>query len=160
MNWWWHAVRYRYATFDGRARRSEYWSFWGVQTLIGLGLGFVEAVSASLVLSVTSGLFHLATIIPYLAVATRRLHDTGRSGWWLVLWPVWLIVCFVALVWIDSVSEEYTSASIVVVVFIAVMGIVGFLSVIIFLLMPGQDGKNRYGPDPKDEAPPRLGNIQ
>lgn len=160
MNWWWHAVRYKYADFDGRAHRGEYWCFWGVQTLIGLGLGFVDAVSESLVVSVTVGLFHFATVIPYLAVATRRLHDTGRSGWWLVFWPVWLIVWSLVLIWFGAVVEEETLANTVAAASIIVMWVVGFLSVLVFLLMPGTKGKNKYGLDPRDDEPPLLRNIQ
>ena len=72
----------KYADFSGRATRPEYWWF------------FLFLVLASLVLSmispVLSGLFSLGMLLPSIAVATRRLHDTNRSGWWqlLVLLPL------------------------------------------------------------------------
>lgn len=64
-----------YAKFSGRASRSEYWWFVLFQFVIGLLL--------ILILPVLYYLFFVATILPYLAVLVRRLHDTGRSGWWV-----------------------------------------------------------------------------
>ena len=81
----------KYATFEGRARRSEYW-WWAVFSfLVGL-LGMIP---------VLGWILAVAIFLPGLAVAVRRLHDTGRSGWWylLVLLPllgaIILIVFFV-----------------------------------------------------------------
>ena len=80
----------KYANFDGTARRSEYWWF------------FLFAVIASAILgeinSWLSVIFSLASLLPQIAVATRRLHDTDRSGWWQLLYflpivgPIILIV--------------------------------------------------------------------
>jgi uncharacterized membrane protein YhaH (DUF805 family) len=64
----------KYANFDGCASRSEYW-WWILFYLLGiLGLDYFSKTLA--------GLFVLATLLPTVAVATRRLHDTNRSGWW------------------------------------------------------------------------------
>lgn len=72
----------KYADFTGRATRSEYWWFILFIVLVSLG--------TSMVSNILSGLFSLGTLLPSLAAATRRLHDTGRSGWWqlIVLVPV------------------------------------------------------------------------
>lgn len=78
----------KYATFSGRARRSEYWWFVlfnAIVTMLALvadaALGFTDAGGAGPVLIVAV----LALFLPGLAVTARRLHDTGRSGWWMLL---------------------------------------------------------------------------
>jgi uncharacterized membrane protein YhaH (DUF805 family) len=79
---WYKQALQRYARFSGRARRKEFWVFVLVNTLVTLALAGVDAVldtpSAAL-------LYSLATIVPTLAVGSRRLHDTGRSGWWQLI---------------------------------------------------------------------------
>ena len=77
----------KYATFAGRASRSEYWwvyLFTAIVTIVLTSLGQVTAVA--MVVGVVSIVWTLGTIIPNLAVAVRRLHDTNKSGW-LVLLP-------------------------------------------------------------------------
>jgi uncharacterized membrane protein YhaH (DUF805 family) len=97
--------------FDGRARRKEYWMFCLVSILISLAIGFASGfVGAMLGLSesVTTMLalvYTLAVLIPSLAVAVRRLHDTGRSGWWLLIVLVPLVGAIVLLVFSVQDSE-------------------------------------------------------
>lgn len=88
-----HVFTENYANFEGRARRSEYWWF----SLISVGLLavmlFVAAVltaanDAAGALFVVPVLFWVATFIPALAAAVRRLHDTNKSGWWLLIYFV------------------------------------------------------------------------
>jgi len=96
----WMILPYRrYFEFGGRSRRKEFWMFTLFVFLVGIvisalfGVGVAEQVDgfASYTRRLTptgnaiQGLFSLATIIPSLAVAARRLHDTGRSAWWLLL---------------------------------------------------------------------------
>lgn len=80
----------QYATFSGRAPRSEYWWFWlsyaGALVLAPVGLAWLTG-SADLAESVWT-LSFFALITPYLAVGARRLHDTGSSGWWQLLMVV------------------------------------------------------------------------
>lgn len=73
----------RYAEFSGRSRRKEYWFFFLGYFLVVFGLGFLSAVVGSAG-QVLLGIFYLAIIIPSLAVGVRRMHDTDRSGWWLI----------------------------------------------------------------------------
>lgn len=89
----------RYADFTGRARRSEYWWFYLAYVLVVLVIAIAGGIVAAVVGSVneTAGsavgllvtilyfIVALALILPTLAVGARRLHDTGRSGWWLLL---------------------------------------------------------------------------
>lgn len=88
MNWY-LAVWKKFAEFSGRARRKEYWLFvlfnivvTIVLTLIDRALGLLNQDSG---LGVLSGIYSLAALIPSLAVTVRRLHDTGRSGWWILI---------------------------------------------------------------------------
>lgn len=124
----------RYAQFSGRARPREFWMF---VLFIWLGFVLLAIVEGMLGLSVTeqwvrsgpwwttagyrthggplTGLFALAMLIPHLAVMVRRLHDTDRSGWWLLLFFV---------------------------------PILGALTLLIFFIIGGTRGSNRFGPDP------------
>jgi len=101
MNWYLKVLR-QYGDFEGRARRKEYWMF----VLINILVGFIFTVLDDMFgladeetgTGVFSTLYGLAVLIPSLAVSVRRLHDTGRSGWWIlivlipVLGAIWLIV--------------------------------------------------------------------
>ena len=66
----------KYATFDGRARRSEYWYWVLFNTLVGLFLGWIP---------VLGWIICVLFILPSLSVCIRRLHDIGKSGWWTLL---------------------------------------------------------------------------
>jgi uncharacterized membrane protein YhaH (DUF805 family) len=89
----------KYATFSGRAVRSEYW-FWVLFTVIVLVvLNIIQFTVSPLGGSVLLLLFELATVIPSIAVACRRLHDTDRSGWWQLLAFVPIIGFIILLVW-------------------------------------------------------------
>ena len=73
-----------YANFDGRARRSEYWWFFLFVNVLLAALIFVSMLVSEL-LFVILGLFVLALLLPSLAVTARRLHDTNRSAWWILV---------------------------------------------------------------------------
>lgn len=124
----------KYADFSGRARRMEFWLFWlfliGIEIvfsiLIGMTGGSMMAMSDPNGLSTMSGpamglwslygLILLGLFIPSLAVAIRRLHDTNRSGWWVL---------------------------------IALIPFLGALVLLVFYVLDGTPGPNKYGPDPK-----------
>lgn len=86
---WYLGVLKKYAVFSGRARRKEYWYFALFSTLVQLLLMVIDySIGTSDLKTGTSllvGIYSLAVAIPYLAVSVRRLHDTGRSGWWLLI---------------------------------------------------------------------------
>jgi len=90
---WYVEVLKKYAVFTGRARRKEYWMFVLINFLIALAIGVVEGVLRSK--GIVSNVYALAMFVPSIAVGVRRLHDTDRSGWWLLL-PIVNIV-FLAL---------------------------------------------------------------
>ncbi len=92
----------KYADFTGRATRSEYWWF----------VLFVVLVSAatSLVSHVLSALFSLATFLPSIAAAARRLHETNRSGWWQLIALVPVIGIIVLIVFLAQEGRPEASA--------------------------------------------------
>ena len=73
-----------YAQFDGRASRSEYWWFILFSWLVSVGTGVVDAALGSQI-PVVGTLASLALLIPGFALIARRMHDTGRSGWWFLI---------------------------------------------------------------------------
>ena len=120
----------KYATFDGRAARSEYWWFVLFSFLAAVAVGIVERalglgygsfmhgggrVSMVYQGGILSSLWWLANLLPSLAVAVRRLHDTDRSGWWL-------LIAFVPLI--------------------------GAIVLLVFFCTRGTSGPNRFGTDP------------
>jgi uncharacterized membrane protein YhaH (DUF805 family) len=76
------SVLSKYATFSGRARRSEYWWFYLAYVLAYVVAAIIDALLGVMVLEVV---IVLAVLIPSLAVTVRRLHDVGRSAWWLLI---------------------------------------------------------------------------
>lgn len=98
----------QYIDFEGRARRKEYWVFTVGNILVSilLGGGGVFGYGSDIL----SGLFSLFILIPGLAVAVRRLHDTGRSGFWLFILLIPLIGLFVIIYFLVSDSESGSNA--------------------------------------------------
>ena len=84
---WYLLVLKKYAEFGGRARRKEYWMFTLFNVIASLALGVVDGILGlgDMGFGLLSGLYTLAVFVPSLAVSVRRLHDTGRSGWWLLI---------------------------------------------------------------------------
>jgi uncharacterized membrane protein YhaH (DUF805 family) len=109
----------KYADFSGRAPRAEYWWFYLliiigyiVATILDSLLGLDGAVGPY---GIVTALFGLAVLIPSIAVGARRLHDTDRSGWWLL---------------------------------IGLIPLIGAIVLLVFFVLPGTQGSNRFGPDP------------
>lgn len=109
----------KYATFSGRAPRSEFWWFWLLNLIVGVALDGSGAragngmhMGAPSVLGIV---WHLAVFIPMLAVSVRRLHDIDRTGWWLLLWLI---------------------------------PVIGWIVIFVFHVLPGTAGQNRFGPNP------------
>jgi uncharacterized membrane protein YhaH (DUF805 family) len=104
MNWYLKVLK-QYADFSGRARRKEYWMFAlfnSIFTIIAMILDNVLGLTAGeLPYGVFYFLYSLAVLIPGLAVAVRRLHDVGKSGWMIlislipIIGAIWLLVLMV-----------------------------------------------------------------
>jgi uncharacterized membrane protein YhaH (DUF805 family) len=103
MNWYLMVLK-KYAVFNGRARRKEYWMFFLFSLIISFILGIIEGVAGinpDGTESLLANVYSLAIVIPYIAVGVRRIHDIGRSGWW-ILFPVVNLVFFC----LDSEDRE------------------------------------------------------
>ena len=94
---WYLTVLRKYAVFAGRARRREYWMFVLISAVVVLVLGFVNGVMGADVPALPL-YYTLAVVLPGLAVTVRRLHDTDRSGWWLLSLLVPIVGAIVFLV--------------------------------------------------------------
>ena len=146
----------KYAVFTGRARRAEFWYFYlfdllipivlfavyVVIFLIVLKMGNVKSLSIKSVMypiRIILNFYSLMMIIPSLAVTIRRLHDTGRSGWFLLLFMAMfstpLIVQFAPILF-----------------FLLITPLVGFIWFLIILCTDSYLGENMYGPNPKGQG--------
>lgn len=111
MNWYLDVLK-KYATFSGRARRKEYWMFSLFNVIFAFVCGFLDGllgfISYETGLGILGSLYILATFLPSLAVLVRRLHDTDRSGWWVLIGIIPLIGPIVLLVFacLDSKVGE------------------------------------------------------
>ena len=128
MNWYLEVLK-KYAVFNGRARRKEYWYFVSINFIIycvlmaiGTATGAYSQETSAVptagtqMLSGLIGVFTLVLFIPNLAVSVRRLHDTDRSGWWLL---------------------------------IGIVPFIGLVVLLIFMVLDSTPGTNRFGPYPK-----------
>lgn len=109
MHWYLEALR-KYAVFTGRATRKEYWMFFLINTAISIILLFLDNVtgtySVELGMGVLSGIYALILIVPSISIAVRRLHDSGKSGWWLLILFIPLIGLIAWLVFMTLPSDE------------------------------------------------------
>lgn len=117
---WYQLVWKKFAEFNGRARRKEYWMFTLFNILIFLvlevlGIALMKS-GVGVIFFALLGLYALAVIIPSLAVGVRRLHDTGKSGWFILL---------------------------------GLIPIVGPVILLVFMVMDSTPEPNEYGPNPK-----------
>ncbi|MEZ9567200.1 DUF805 domain-containing protein [Vibrio artabrorum] len=108
------AIR-KYSVFKGRARRKEFWYFYLVSFVISLVLAFLDhqlgTYDPELGGGLLGGIYGIFIFLPSLALTVRRIHDTGRSGYWafLLLVPLvgLLVILFFALTDSNSGSNEY-----------------------------------------------------
>jgi uncharacterized membrane protein YhaH (DUF805 family) len=111
----------RYFDFQGRSSRKEYWMFYLLFVIVSVVASVLMAATGSpdgmvsMLVMALLGIFVLGSFIPSLAVSFRRLHDTDRSAWWLL---------------------------------IALLPFIGGLVLLVFNVLPGTPGDNRYGPSP------------
>ncbi|MBB2750356.1 UNVERIFIED_ORG: uncharacterized membrane protein YhaH (DUF805 family) [Rhizobium aethiopicum] len=126
-------LKQKYATFSGRASRSEYWWFMLFYFLALFVLGFLAGVLAFATSGggaaspvsyavVICGLAILAVFLPLISLTVRRFHDRNISGWWYL--------------------------AIFVLSFIPYVGIVAGLAILVISVLPGTEGPNKFGPDP------------
>ncbi|MDF0534054.1 DUF805 domain-containing protein [Shewanella yunxiaonensis] len=92
----------RYADFTDRTRRRDFWMYVLIYNVISLIISAIEISNDSKWLG---GLYGLVLLLPSLAVTARRLHDTGRSGWWQLMWFIPVVGWIVLLVFLCQDSE-------------------------------------------------------
>lgn len=101
LEWFQKGLR-NYTNFSGRARRKEYWYFYLVQLVLTIIAMILDAV----IFDSGTGLFYilvaLGLFLPSLAVTVRRLHDTSRSGWWILIGIVPLIGAILLIIWLAT----------------------------------------------------------
>ena len=85
-----------YINFEGRANRGEFWKAYLMCLLISIALGVVDAVIGMPILGT---IFSLGIIVPQIAIGARRLHDIGKSGWWMLIALVPIVGIILLIVW-------------------------------------------------------------
>ena len=133
MHWFITCLK-KYAVFNGRARRAEYWYFalfyWCIYVVLSLVDAQVgpeipipselsESPEETERLPILSAIYSIALLLPYIAVTTRRLHDIDKSGWWQLLFFVVII---------------------------------GWIPLFVWSIKSGTIGSNRFGADPKEDG--------
>lgn len=111
MNWYLEVLK-KYAVFTGRARRAEYWWFTLFNLLASIALGLIDGFTGMIGeagFGVLGTLYALAVLLPSLGVLVRRLHDTNRSGWWVLIALIPLIGAIVLLVFVVLDSQPETN---------------------------------------------------
>jgi uncharacterized membrane protein YhaH (DUF805 family) len=106
----------KYVTFSGRARRSEFWYFVLFNVIVGIVAGIIDAIigtRSSNGTGLIQNLASLALLLPNLAVGARRLHDTDRSGWWLLIGLIPIVGAIVLIVFFvqDSHADNHYGPS-------------------------------------------------
>ena len=114
------SVYSKYATFSGRSRRSECWWFVLFYLIVSAILQIIDrAVFGTATgpvggppqqVSIFAAIFSLVSLLPNLAVGARRLHDIGKSGWWLLLGLIPIIGTIILIVWFAKDSDAETNA--------------------------------------------------
>ena len=140
----------KYADFTGRASRPEYWWYTLALVVTYLVISIVENIVGLNGMAGSYGLLSLllmlATLVPSIAVGIRRLHDTNRSGWWLLiaLIPYGLMV----LAGIFAMGGAGAIGLLAMMGLISVVALIGAVVLLVFMVLPGTPGDNRYGPPP------------
>ena len=152
----------KYIDFNGRAPRSEYWWF---ALFCVVSQAIVNVIP---LVSFVGWMYGLVLLLPSLAVTVRRLHDTGRSAWWLLIYVAIIIAIIVGLIVLiitlfagfglgfsggTESESDLVGAGLVVSALLFAVGVVGGLMLVVLCAQPGTNGPNRYGPNPLESQP-------
>lgn len=102
----------KYCCFSGRARRSEYWYFTLFNVIVSFAIGFLGAIlfgDGSNAVTILSGIWTLAMLLPGLGLCWRRLHDIGKSGAWYFIGLIPLVGAILLLIWFCKDSQPGTN---------------------------------------------------
>ena len=137
MKWYLRGLR-KYAVFSGRASRKEFWMFNLFNNLIWFAIAFLSGVFVGFIGAYTlTRLYTLAVLIPDFAVPVRRLHDTGRSSWWL-------LIGFIPFIWFCYKVDTFWWS---LIGFIPLL--IGAIALSIFFVLDSTKGNNKYGANSK-----------
>ena len=128
-------------TIKGRAPRSEFWWYYLAIVLAGFVFGLLIPIPFLGPLLYLA--FTIFSIVTFITVTVRRLHDINRSGWWII--PGYLAMFLISAIGIVASSETIISLG-----FILVCGpaFILYIVLLVFSVLPGTKGPNRFGPDP------------
>ena len=155
VDWAKRPITEKYADFSGRAPRAEYWWYALALIIAYVVVSIVESITGlkGLILGMygpLSALLWLATIVPGIAVGVRRLHDTNRSAWWLLLMaPYVLVVISMAMVLRGGGGGL---AALGAAGLLSIVGLICAIGLLVLMVLPSTPGENRYGPNPYGEA--------
>jgi uncharacterized membrane protein YhaH (DUF805 family) len=96
------SVLSQYASFSGRARRSEYWFFYLAIVIVSVVASILDLIIG---MQILGWIVAAATIVPSISASARRLHDTGRSGWWQLIGIIPVIGWILLIVWLATDSN-------------------------------------------------------
>ncbi|MEA3008393.1 MAG: hypothetical protein QOJ91_85 [Sphingomonadales bacterium] len=171
MNWMLLPLK-RYAEFSGRSRRTEYWMFQLFMFLVYLAMMVLMMVVGGGALVMASGgdpasalaaggammliaglycVFALAMFVPSLAVSVRRLHDTNRTGWWLLAPMAGYVVMLVGA-GLTAASPDNPAIGGILAAIGGLSALILAIVLLVFMFLEGTRGPNDYGPDPKSDA--------
>lgn len=132
-----------YAAFSGRARRAEFWTFVIFVTLLQVGARYFDGLipdrpPVALGMGIAELCIFILFLVPTVAVGVRRLHDSGRSGLWMLLGYIPLVIRELPLMAEEILAEMLIGAV-----------LMGGGALLILWLFPGSRGQNQYGADPR-----------
>jgi uncharacterized membrane protein YhaH (DUF805 family) len=139
----------KYAEFGGRAPRAEYWWYTLGIIVVAIVLSIVESLLGLSGMvgpyGPLSALGLLALLVPGLAVTVRRLHDTNRSGWWMLVAVIpYAIVGFL----MGRAAGSADMSGLAAAGLFGIIALIGGIVLLVFMVLPGTAGDNRHGPDP------------
>ena len=160
IDWAKRPVMEKYADFTGRAPRPEYW--WYVLALVILSIvaRIIDSILGMKILGPYGPLSLIVTLgllVPNLAVSVRRLHDTNRSGWWVLLPLVPYCIAFIVggAAMMGAASGGSSLGMMAGAGIAGIFLLIGFICAIVllvFMCLPSTPGDNRYGPNPYGEG--------
>lgn len=142
----------KYADFSGRASRSEYWFFILFCILVRFGANILNTIVVSSTgmagLNIISAMAMLALALPQLSAQVRRLHDTGRSGFWVLGFILYVIGAIIAFFSLFGVRPDAGGSASLVLIALILIGTAYAVGLVALTALKGTEGANRYGPDP------------
>lgn len=157
VDWAKRPILEKYADFSGRAPRAEYWWFFLALVIAYIVVSIIESIVGlkGMILGLYGPLtllLWLATIVPSIAVAVRRLHDTNRSGWWILLpaipYGLAIVLGGAAMAGAAAGSSAGMMAGAGIAGIFLLIGGICAIVLLVFMVLPGTPGDNRYGPNP------------